>query len=84
MCLHGLGGRLRAGCSPLAGPWGFTLLASLWQWHPHALLVWEMVLEFSGGRAVSRGFLALSTALSSLAVPRSGEGSELPFCLIQL
>uniref|UniRef100_A0A8D2MYR8 Neural cell adhesion molecule 1 n=1 Tax=Zonotrichia albicollis TaxID=44394 RepID=A0A8D2MYR8_ZONAL len=38
------------------------------KWHPHTVLVWEMVLEFSRGRAVSGGFLAFFTALSSLAV----------------
>lgn len=92
LCFHGFGDKLEreaslgwlGGCSPLAVPGDFAFLVSLCQWHPRTLLVWEMVLEFSWGKADSRGFLALFPALSSLAVPRSGGSSELPFCLIQL
>lgn len=76
----GLAGWLQS----LGNPLGFYIPCFSLSVIPTLPCVWEMVLEFSSGRAVSRGFLALFTALPSLGVPRSGESSELPFCLIQL
>lgn len=92
LCFLGFGDKLErkttgwlGGRSPLAVPWDFTFLVPLCQWHPHTLLGvgnGSGILLRQG--SLSRSFLALFTALCSLCVPRSGESSELPFCLIQL